>query len=177
MQAPKMSRKKLGEWAEMAFMLRATALGFTVSKPFGDTAQYDFLVEKQRRVSRIQVKCTAALLLDAYRVQTRHRAGRNVRYNLGHADFIACYVIPEDAWYIIPVEAISHTTAIYLRPHRPKTRARHEIFRDAWHLLEPEPELCVAQPPPAVSLLCHPERSEESPWPPRRFVTPSRRRS
>ncbi|MFB3916427.1 MAG: group I intron-associated PD-(D/E)XK endonuclease [Terriglobales bacterium] len=50
--------KKRGEWVELQFMARAAAHGFTVSKPWGDTARYDFAVEHNGIFRRVQVKST-----------------------------------------------------------------------------------------------------------------------
>jgi hypothetical protein len=46
--------KSRGEWAELRFMTRATALGFRVTKPWGDTAPYDLATEYHARFRRIQ---------------------------------------------------------------------------------------------------------------------------
>src|SRR5258708_6034899 len=51
--------KRLGEVAEMAFILKATLLGLTPSRPYGERRPYDFLLECGKRVLRIQVKCVS----------------------------------------------------------------------------------------------------------------------
>src|SRR5438552_12970322 len=50
--------KRRGEWVELQFMARAAAHGLTVSKPWGDSARYDFIVEQRGRFRRVQVKST-----------------------------------------------------------------------------------------------------------------------
>src|SRR5882672_11123806 len=40
-----LTTKRRGELAELAFTLKATALGFTVSKPYGDSNRYDAIVD------------------------------------------------------------------------------------------------------------------------------------
>jgi len=37
--------KQRGEWVEMLFMARASREGLQVSKPYGESAAYDFIVE------------------------------------------------------------------------------------------------------------------------------------
>ena len=37
--------KRRGELAELAFTLKATSLGFAVSKPYGDSERYDFILD------------------------------------------------------------------------------------------------------------------------------------
>jgi hypothetical protein len=48
--------KMRGEWAELRFMARAAEHGLRVTKPWGDSAKYDFAVERQGRFLRVQVK-------------------------------------------------------------------------------------------------------------------------
>src|SRR5207244_8606309 len=48
--------KQRGEWVEMLFMARASREGLQVSKPYGESAAYDFIVESGALCSRIQVK-------------------------------------------------------------------------------------------------------------------------
>ncbi len=56
------------------------------------------------------------------------------RYTPQQIDFFACYVIPEDAWYIIPVRRVMHLKiAVHLSPGRPKNR--FFPYLEAWHLL------------------------------------------
>ena len=52
--------KKRGEWVELQFVARAAHHGLTVSKPWGDTARYDFIVEHGGRFQRVQVKSTTS---------------------------------------------------------------------------------------------------------------------
>ena len=53
-----MDRKRRGELSELAFIYKATGLGFNVSKPYGDSSRYDFIVEHLGRLSKVQVKST-----------------------------------------------------------------------------------------------------------------------
>src|SRR5437868_14080986 len=52
--------KKRGGWVELQFMARAAHHGLTISKPWGDTARYDFIVEHGGRFQRVQVKSTTS---------------------------------------------------------------------------------------------------------------------
>ena len=51
--------KQRGEWVELIFMMRSAHEGMQVSKPYGDSAAYDFIVEYKTRCHRIQVKSTS----------------------------------------------------------------------------------------------------------------------
>ena len=50
--------KRRGEWAEMRFMAMAAENGLEVTKPFGEMARYDFIVEHEGKFARVQVKST-----------------------------------------------------------------------------------------------------------------------
>ena len=145
--------KRLGEVGELAFILKATSLGLTPSRPFGDRRPYDFLLECGKRVLRIQVKSVFSnRLRDGHRYPlntgiTRKREGTKKRERVGYTseeiDFIVAYVAPHNAWYVIPVDALGQRTFINLYPIG-KTRTiggEFEKYREAWHLLQPEIKL------------------------------------
>jgi hypothetical protein len=57
----------------------------------------------------------------------------------GSFDFLAAYVVPEDAWYIIPAAVIHGKECIALYPNSPT--AKYEQYREAWALLREAAEL------------------------------------
>jgi cbb3-type cytochrome oxidase cytochrome c subunit len=125
--------KLVGELAEIRFFAKATELGFTVSRPFGDCSPYDFIVEKGGRVRRVQVKSAGAYNCHRYQVHTVRSDGS--RYTRRQIDFIAAYVFPYDTWYLIPIKWASRRVGIPLYPHKKKSRGQWARFREAWHLL------------------------------------------
>ena len=48
--------KRRGEIAEAAFLAKVASLGFTVSKTWGDSDRYDFVVDGGAGLRRVQVK-------------------------------------------------------------------------------------------------------------------------
>lgn len=130
------NRKAAGEWVESVFLAKALALGLGVSKPFGDTQPYDFLVTRRNLPpARIQVKSAFAKRAGGcYLVSMlQHRKP----YKPADLDFFVVYIPPEDAWYVIPVGRI-RVPAMSVRPRR--VRGRYEKYRNAWHLLTGDPE-------------------------------------
>lgn len=132
--------KRRGEWVELQFMARAASHGLIVSKPWGDSARYDFIVEHRGRFLRVQVKSTlqrAQRGRGAYLCNTVSRNLREVRgrsYTRNQIDFFAFYVIPEDIWYIVPMADVRRARyAVFLNPHEP--RNRYFPYMEAWHLL------------------------------------------
>jgi PD-(D/E)XK endonuclease len=131
------SPKERGEWAEMRFLARAAEEGFRVSKPWGDSARYDFAVEREGRFLRIQVKSTVSRLKNGYRCWLQPSNGtENPRklYTAEQVDFFAAYVIPEDVWYILPAEvAVQMRGWAWLFPGSPGHK--YERYKEAWELL------------------------------------------
>jgi len=138
--------KRRGEWAESVFMARAAEHGLPVSTPRGDSDPFDFVVGEAGRFVAVQVKCTMAKSQSGagYMCAVMHN---NQTYRKGAFDFVAAYVIPEDAWYIVPATSIQGRGALCLcSPH-----GKYEQYREAWQLLreatgceelvnEPEPQ-------------------------------------
>ena len=126
--------KTQGELAELAFLYRAASLGLVVSKPYGDTAPYDFIVGCRRRLTRIQVKSVAHNWRNGYRTTAGTGCAKRP-YTKDDMDILALYIIPMDTWYLIPVEAFTPVKTIRCCPHLPNSNGRFERFREAWHLL------------------------------------------
>ncbi|MBZ5723159.1 MAG: hypothetical protein LAO03_22705 [Acidobacteriia bacterium] len=124
--------KERGEWAELRFMARAAEQGFRVSKPWGDSARYDYTLEIGDRFVRVQVKSTIYRYRGAY--QCMFDRSRGQRYTAEEVDFFAVFVIPEDVWYILPAElATSGSGHVVLDPGR--EGQKYEAYKEAWHLM------------------------------------------
>jgi hypothetical protein len=131
-QKPKIieDKKQRGEWAESLFMARAHEHGLPVSKPWGELSSYDFVIGKTGRFVSVQVKSTLSKMDNGYVCTVRggHRA-----YAAGSFDFVAVYVVPADAWYIIPFQVFQGKRSLTFFPNSPK--AKYERYREAWQLL------------------------------------------
>ena len=132
--------KEKGELAEAAFLHKATELGFIVSKPWGDSAKYDFMVDGWGQISRVQVKSCATMRDGrAYAFNTyRRTCGVAVPYYPGEIDVFACYVVPEDAWYIMPVKDCALKKCLRVSPQAPERDRLYGKFREAWQWLGTE---------------------------------------
>lgn len=127
-----------GEIAEMGFQHKAASMGFTVTKPYGESDSYDFLVDAGNRFWRVQVKSGSSMKRNAYRVAVRHfwrRRQSKRAYTAEQIDMLAAYVVPANTWYIIPVEAFTPSESLTLFPHLPGHDGKYEQFREAWYLL------------------------------------------
>ena len=124
------TNKRVGDAAEAAFLAKASSLFFPVAKPWGEDVRYDFLVDAGRGIWRVQVK--AASSFDGTRYNVRP-GGTSTLYTADEIDFLAAHIVGEDAWYMIPIEAIVPRASLHLYPHGGK--GHFEIYREGWCLL------------------------------------------
>jgi hypothetical protein len=128
--------KQWGELAEMMFMVKATLLGFAAAKPYGDSRRYDFIVDVGRRLWRVQVKSSSAKQYGSYMVNLqRNLNGEVVAYDASEIDFVVAYVLPCDAWFVIPVEAIAGRKTAKLCLHGNPRSGTLGKYWEAWGLM------------------------------------------
>jgi len=130
--------KALGELAEMAFSYKAASLGFGVSKPMGDNEPFDFILNANPRLWKVQVKSTYGVgRFGEYSFHTVRAAvgGKSRTYTADTIDVLAGWGMPLDLWYIIPVQAFLPRKALRVYPHREVSTGQFEPFREAWCLL------------------------------------------
>jgi len=127
---------KKGEAAELAFMLKAVSLGFGVAKPWGNSERYDFILDTGTRLSRVQIKSSSAMHLGMYCVNAnRHANGNSIAYRTREFDFLIAQIVPEDCWYVIPLEAILPRKHLRIYPEDEPRAGRYGKYREAWHLI------------------------------------------
>ena len=127
-------KKRQGELAELAFMFKAASVGLGVAKPYGEIERFDFIVTSGRRLWRVQVKSTSRLSHRHYAIHARGSRRREADlYTKDEIDLIVAYVIPEDAWYVIPIGAVRGRPVLYFYPNgSARGVARLERYREAW---------------------------------------------
>jgi hypothetical protein len=125
-------KKERGEWAESVFLARASEEGLPACKPWGDSRSFDCVVGRPGKFVAVQVKCTIAKLEsgEGYICST---CSSHKPYKKGSFDYLAAYVIPEDAWYIIPGKLVYGLKSISLCTLTGEQK--YEEYREAWGLL------------------------------------------
>jgi hypothetical protein len=129
--------KARGEWVESVFMARAGEHGLAVSKPWGDSASYDFVIGRPGRFVSVQVKSTICRSGGGYECCIRGKG--NKAYASGSFDFLAAYVVLEDVWYILPARVVQDKETVCL--FSKSKYARYEEYREAWQLLREASEV------------------------------------
>jgi hypothetical protein len=123
--------KRRGEWAELVFASRAMELGLRLARPWGESSGYDFTVDQGDRIVRVQVKSTIFREgAEGYSCSLKDSKGP---YKKNTFEFVAAYVIPEDAWFILPEKVVRGMWSVGLYPKL--ETAKYREYQEAWHLL------------------------------------------
>lgn len=129
-----------GHLAELIFMRKAAALGFSVSKPWQENERYDIILRVGSIFWRVQVKSVLAKqrLRPHYRINTcaLGRSGKRRTYCAAEIDFLVAYIFAEDLWYVFPATVIEGHQNMCVSPG--SKRSRFEQYREAWKLMKPE---------------------------------------
>ncbi len=134
-EASHSTRKWAGEQAEAAFLNKATSLGLSVSKPWGDSERYDLIVGSGSRLSRVQVKSTQYVSPERFGFVIS-MACRAAHYTEEDIDFVAVCIVPLNIWYIIPIKACLNRSNLLFYPESKNSRGRFEKYREAWWRLQ-----------------------------------------
>jgi len=151
--------KRTGELAEAAFVVKAAGLGFAVSKPWGDSERYDFILDSGPRTWRVQIKCTESLNANGYPVQSTYCDRKQKgHYTAADIDVLVAYILPLDLWYVVPAHAFPASASLRFYPEGNISgrQPRFEQYREAWRLFQQSQPSVDHHP----SSNCHPERSE-----------------
>ena len=123
--------KRVGKVIEAAFLAKVCKLRIPVCKPWGDSERYDFVVDWGKGFWSVQVKGGASQGGSFYKVM----AGSEGKvFTKDDMDFVVVHIVPEDLWYVVPVEIAEGRSTLWFNPR--STRSRFEIYREAWCLLD-----------------------------------------
>jgi hypothetical protein len=129
-----MTGKRLGEIAEAAFVAKAAELGFSVAKPWGDSDPYDFITQSGGKLRRVQVKSAHKRGKDGcYSFRTQDHGLR--AYRESEIDALVAHIVPESAWYVLPVKVVKKRRSVKLYPGSRRKRSKYEKYREAWEEL------------------------------------------
>lgn len=144
------SYKERGEWVELQFMAKAAQRRFAVCKPWGDVRAYDVGIEHGQNFLRVQVKSTTCRVGAGYLCQLLPHHQKKQDYTLKQLDLFAAYVIPANAWYLIPAAVVlgwRRITTVCISPVMSPVKKKsycYECYREAWSLLKKSREELVS---------------------------------
>jgi len=136
--------KRRGSLYEQTFFTEALARNLEVFTPLGDYLPQDCLVMNQAgKIFKVQIKGTKDKVFDKankgqgrYMVTTASGASKKMTIDCTKVDILAAYVEAIPTWYIIPCLEINQAIRISLYAHNPKSKAKHEKYREAWDLFK-----------------------------------------
>jgi PD-(D/E)XK nuclease superfamily protein len=129
--------KERGEWVEAKFIAEALRHGYKVLKQWGDSKSFDVAVNFGNRIVRVQVKSTTYCVGTGYRRAFQPNRA-TAPYTLKQLDLFAAYIIPQDAWYLIPARVLVNGDHLkngpMLFPMQPLLKGRYlyEGYKEAW---------------------------------------------
>ena len=129
--------KWMGELWELDFLRKALGMGMLVSKPWGDSYRYDFIVDTGGVRWRVQVRATESRFgARGYAVHASVYVGQKiVGLTAKDIDVIVAYIASRDIWYVVPVKAFVPRKNLWFYPDGSKKGARFEKYRDAWWVM------------------------------------------
>ena len=98
-----------GTLAELLFAYQAMKNGFRVSQPINHSSPYDFILEKNNVLFRIQVKSNFSGRSGnrkAYRLSVRRGAKASHKYDTDSIDYVVAYLSEHNTFYIIPFRLV-----------------------------------------------------------------------
>ena len=112
-------------------------MGLKLSKPYGDSDRYDFIVDTGRRLRKVQVKSTAyEKSPQVYSACVgRHCRGQLIAYRRAQVDFIVIYLVPEESWYILPMRVVAGKVMLWLHSKTHPKPGVYGKYLNAWNLL------------------------------------------
>lgn len=129
--------KLKGELGELDFLRKAMGMGMLVSKPWGDSYRYDFVVDCEGRLSRTQVRSTEYRSgLNGFAVHAYVHVGEKaVPLTEKDIDVLVAFISARNIWYVLPVGAFSPRTALCFYPDGSTKGALFEQYREAWWVM------------------------------------------
>ena len=132
--------KRKANLYEQKFFAEALARNLEVFTPLGDYLPQDCLVMNQAgRVFKVQIKGTMDRVIDKangglgrYMITTATGTAKKHTIDCTKVDVLAAFIESIPTWYIIPCLEINQNIRISLYAHNPKSKAKHEKFREAW---------------------------------------------
>ncbi len=115
-----------GNATEALFLAYCVSNGLTVSTPFGGNARYDYILDFEGRLLKIQVK-TCKISGDKTYIQFscssshfQKKQHRNTKYTKSEIDYFATFY--KDEVYLVPVEECSRSKKLRLETAKNKQK-------------------------------------------------------
>ena len=127
---PSSNAQRIGAIAESKFQTECLERDFEPHMPT-TPMPWDFIVTCPAGMLKVQVKSTSTREGQSYSVVTS--SGCKGKATIGHdVDVVACYVSPENMWWMIPRYDLGGKT-IKLNPE-PTSKSRYKKYQENWSI-------------------------------------------
>src|SRR6516225_9436244 len=100
--------KSIGDLSELMVAAALARVGYLVSKPISENARYDLIIDKDEKLSRVQVKTgrlrNGAILFNCYSVHARSE--QRLRTYRGSIEFFGVYCSDTESVLLVPVDHV-----------------------------------------------------------------------
>jgi hypothetical protein len=121
--------KSIGELSELIVAVSLSRAGYFVSKPLGESTRYDLVIDKDGRLSRVQVKTgrlrNGVIIFNTYSTHY-HRKGDSCKSYKGDVDFFGIYCPELHSVYLIPIADTAKLSGT-IRVHETKNRQHSQV--------------------------------------------------
>lgn len=90
-----------GFYAEQLFVLKCLEYNIIVSKPIQPTSSYDFIIDINNTLLKIQVKASSSIKSNTTYFRTRHGDAKDIGYSTLECDYFFLYSIPRKKAFFI----------------------------------------------------------------------------
>jgi PD-(D/E)XK endonuclease len=103
--------------------------------PGGDSDPYDFIIHAGGKLWKVQVKSAHRPKADKGYAFSLERTDERP-YSADQIDALAAYIVPDNVWYVFPVDVIARLHAIELFPGNRRKTSKYEKYREAWEMFK-----------------------------------------
>lgn len=122
-----LSTKAIGAHTELQCITYLHGLGYDISVPWGDNARYDFVLDVNHKLYKIQCKTSSKVEDGVYRFQCRSTysnstGNRTATYSKEDVDYFATFI--NDKCYLIPIDETSKREKVmrFVKPKNNQTK-------------------------------------------------------
>lgn len=133
-----------GKASEHYFIYECLSRGIKISTPLQEDSKYDFLLDYNNNIVRVQLKSCFKARKDIvkkgiyrsiyYRYFMRLCSNNRKNYTAKEVDFIICFIEPTKIYYILPIK-IAHKISSFTINSTNEKNSKYDKYKNAWHLL------------------------------------------
>ena len=118
--------KSKGDYCESLFMSKCIQNGYVVSKPFSQNSRYDFVIDDNYSLKRVQVKYTD------YVRPSDNQCHVRIEYTKQEIDWFAIHMNKINCWFVLPIEVVEGMKQFSVKVNK---KSKYDIFKNNFAFL------------------------------------------